>query len=190
MMACGDISAGVSYNCDNPLQGGADATLYLINSGQLDAVVQDVTDPNIITALTLSVGALSYAFQGFKRSLAPTWEAVNTDAGQTVYRHSVQFFLFDISQATKNVIQDLALGSYVGIIQNNTRDEHAFEVLGLGAGLEMQPGSLRAVNENNGVYTILLGTPENEFEGKLPRTLYDGTSYASTKTYVEGLLTP
>lgn len=192
-MACGDLilNDGIAFDCTNPLQGGANATLRIMNFDDIDGFTYDVTDPNIITGITLaSGGKLVHTFEGFKRSLAPTTELENTDAGQAVFRHTVPFVVFDISQKAKNTIEKLAKGSYVAIVENNTKDEHSFEVYGKGSGLELIPGSLRAVNENNGAYTLTLATGEGEFEGKLPQTLYDGTSYASTRTYVTGLETP
>lgn len=188
MANCGIIDASITYDCENPLQGGANPKLYLINLEDLSGYVEDGSTDNLLTDLTLKTGKVSYQFEGFRNSLVPAVEVVVPDSGQSLYRHQVAFYIFDNAQTSKNQIQKLALGRVVAIVENNGKNANSFEVYGLTKGLVMAAQSIRSVNEQNGAYTLLLNSPEGEEEAKLPQTLYD-TSYTATETKVVGYLT-
>ncbi len=188
MADCGIIDASITYDCENPLQGGASPKLYLANYDDVTGYTEDGSTDNLITDLTFATGKVTYQYEGYRNSLVPTVEAITPDSGQTLYKHQLGFFIFDKSQATKNQIQKMALGRFIAIIENNGKDANSFEVYGLNKGLEMVAQPIRAVNENNGAYTLLMASPEGEEEAKLPQTLFD-TDYATTLAKVVAYLT-
>lgn len=188
-MPCGEISASISYDCQNPLQGGNNPSLYLFNYDDVVGVVADGTTDNLITDITRATGKAAYKFEGYRNSLTPSQESLLPDTGQMLFKHQVNFFVFSISQIVKNQIQQLALGRFIAIVENNGKNADSFEVYGLGNGMELTAQELRNSNANNGAYNLILATADGEFEPKLPLTLFD-TDYATTKAKITGYLTP
>lgn len=184
MSDCGKITIGSEYDCLNPLQGGLTDRLILFNFDDVTSTTQD--SEGKITAISLASGTSGYAFNGFKSNNAQE-EAVSLGSGQTLFKHQVNFFIFDISQAQKNNIQKMAIGKFIAIIQNSKKDAKAFEVYGLGNGLELPAGVLRNHNENNGAFNITLATRDGQAEAKLPQTFLT-TDYSTTLTTINGYL--
>ena len=184
MPGCDQISQGALYDCQNPLQGGAKARLILINLDDYGAATTNSND--VITALTLQANKAAYVFEGFKNSLVKSEEMVNPDSKQSVFKHKIDFAVYDISQAQKNNLQRMALGRFIAITENTQKGANTFEVYGLNSGLIMSPGVLRASNANNGTFRISLMSPEGEEEVKLPQTFFN-TDYATTLAAINGL---
>jgi hypothetical protein len=182
-MACGEITVGSAYNCATPLQGGTKPKLILFNYEDIDTITEA---SGVITAITLAATKTGFLFEGFKNSNVPSSEKISSPSGQAMFKHQVQFFIYENTQAAKQNIEKLANGKFMAIIENNPADLNRFELLGKGCGLEMIDGALNNKNENNGAYTITLATGEGQGEAKLPQTIYL-TSVAATKTLVEGL---
>lgn len=184
-MACGEITDGAVYNCDVPLQGGAEPNVLLLNFkhvlGKTDGAIQ-----NLIESLVLENGKSGFMYQGFGRSVTPQQEVIKLGQSQNLAKHQVGLIIFDRSQNAKNNIQNLMLGKFVAVVQGSSKDENAFEVYGLNNGLELVPGVIQQLNENNGAYLVTLATGENQAESKLPQTLFD-TDFATTLAYVQGL---
>jgi hypothetical protein len=184
-MACGELDGGSSYNCDTPLQGGAEPNVLLINYkhvlGKTDGAIT-----NLIESLILENGKSGFLYEGFGRSVTPQQEVIKLGNSQNLAKHQVGIIIFDRSQQAKNNIQNLMLGKFVAIVQGSSKDEQAFEIYGLNNGLELVPGVIQQLNENNGAYLVTLATGENQAESKLPQTLFD-TDFATTYAYVRGL---
>jgi hypothetical protein len=185
-MACGDLILSSVLDCANPLQGGVggNSRAVLIQKSDIDSVTY--SNDGGIASITLKAGKSAYSIDGIKQSLKPKYEKTNTDAGQTVYIHTADFFYFEYTQSAKNNIQRMGNGRYVCIFQNAKQDESAFEVLGLDVGLEVTE-MMRAPQENGGAVKIILASPEGEFESKLPPTFY-ATSFSTTLGLIDGLL--
>lgn len=184
-MGCGTITIGSVNDCDNPLKAGTQAGLYLINYDELVSVTTSTSTPNLLTALTLTTNAVAYYFEGFKQDMKPTQEVVAPSNGANQFTHALGFVIYQISQVQKNNIQRIAKGNFVAIIENKGRDANSFEVYGLNSGLQIVPGLVRDSYANGGGYLISLKTLENEFEPKLPQTLFS-TDYATTLALVKG----
>lgn len=138
---------------------------------------------NLLTALTMATGCSGYQVQGYKISLRPSMDIVAGASGQSLIKQRSAFVIFSNSQVTKNTIQNLMQGRYVIAYENNGKNENSWEVMGVGAGLELKPQKIRDLQENNAAYMLLLETPENELEPKLPQTFFI-TSYAATTTAI------
>lgn len=139
----------------------------------------------MVSAITLLANKSAFPFDGIKQSLKPKFERVASPSGQTLYKHTVEFFYFEYSQAAKNNLARMGNGRYLAIYENAKQDANTFEILGLDVGVEMIE-MLRAPQENGGAMKITLASPENEYETKPPATFYDGTSYLSTRTLLNG----
>jgi hypothetical protein len=185
-MACGDLIRSSVLDCENILQGGVggDSRLILILKSHISSVTKDGFGK--VTAITLVAGASAFSVDGIKQSLKPKFERQAAPTGQTLYKHTADFFYFEYSQLAKNNIARMGNGRYVAIYQNAKQDEDAFEVLGLDAGIEMSE-LLRAPQENGGAVKIVLTSAENEFESKPPPTMLV-TDYPGTVSYLATLL--
>jgi hypothetical protein len=185
-MGCGDITIGSQYDCEDPLYGGTKPRLLLINLDDISSFTTSTVTPHLITAFTLKTGKVAHAFTGFKNSVLPSWEKVSAPSGQALYRHMVNFFIYENTQVQKNNIQKLGNGKFIAIIQNSTIDDNAFEVLGIGQGLELQDGAINNKSENSGAYNLVLASAENQTEAKLPQTFFDESAYSSTLDLLDG----
>lgn len=183
-MACGDLIQSSVLDCSNILQGGVgdDSRLILIQLDDISAYAQDAN--GVITGITLASGASAFSFDGIKQSLKPKFERQAAPSGQSVYKHTVEFFYFEYTQIAKNNLGRMANGRYVAIFANAKKDVNTYEILGLDVGLEMTE-CMRAPQENGGAIKVVLSSPEGEFESKPPKTILS-TDYAGTKTLVEG----
>lgn len=185
-MSCGDITIGSQYDCDAPLYGGVRARLGVINKNDIASVTYSATTPGLVTAITLKSGKVMHLFEGFKNSVLPSLEKVTAGSGQGVWKHITNFFIYENTQVQKNNIQKMGNGKYVTIYQNLNEDANAFEIQGVGNGLELQDGAVNNKNENNGAYNLILASAAGQEEAKLPST-YLSTDFAGTLSAFEGL---
>lgn len=185
-MGCGDITIGSRYDCDSPLVGGVRERLGVINKNDIASVTYSASTPNLVTAITLKTGKVCNLFEGFRNSVLPSLEKATSPSGQAVWRHVVNFFVYENSQIQKNNIAKLGNGKYVTIYQNSNEDTHAFEIQGLSNGLELQDGAINNKSENNGAYNLILTSGASQMEPKLPST-YLSTDFSGTLTAFETL---
>lgn len=185
-MSCGDITIGSQYDCDAPLYGGVRARLGVINKNDIASVTYSATTPGLVTAITLKSGKVMHLFEGFKNSVMPSLEKMTAGSGQGVWKHITNFFIYENTQVQKNNIQKMGNGKYVTIYQNLNEDANAFEIQGIGNGLELQDGAVNNKNENNGAYNLILASAAGQEEAKLPAT-YLSTDFSGTLTAFESL---
>jgi hypothetical protein len=187
--ACGDLSQSELFNCLQPMQGGVgnESRLVLVLRKDLLLVTEGSgTTQDLITAITLGTNKTGFVMEGFKQSLKPKYRAVKTPSGQTMYVHELEYMVYSYSQLTKNNLTAKGNGRYVAIYENAKTDSNAFEMMGLNVGLEVLELE-RAPQENGGAFRIKLSTPENEFEGKMPQTIFT-TDYTTTASLVNALI--
>lgn len=186
--SCGDLFQSEQVDCTKMPQGGigADSRLILILRKDITGISDSASTQDIIEAITLAATKVAHVFEGFRQSLKPKYRSIPGPAGNTMYIHELDYFVYSYSQASKNNVQQKGNGRYVAIFQNAKQDEHAFEVMGVDVGLELLEFD-RAPGENAGAMRIKLSTPEAEPEGRMPKTFYDGTSFSTTEGLILGL---
>ena len=188
-MSCGKItrpSRPVCADDGTPLKSGTMPKMYLFNLEDVLTVTESTSTPNLLTAITMATNTVSYVFEGYKQDVKPTQEFVVPGNGGTMFKHMLNFIVYDISQLQKNNLQRMAKGKFVAIVENKGKNEDSFEVYGLGSGMEIVPGVARDTNANGGGYIITLATLETESEPLLPQTFFT-TDYATTLTAVNEL---
>lgn len=183
-MGCGTITLGSLPDCDQPLRAGSIPRLLLINYDDVVSVTQSSSTPNLLTAITFATNTVAHVFNGFKQDIKPTQEVIAPGNGSNQFKHAVSFVVYEINQSQKNNLQRLAKGRFIAVVENKGKTEDAFEVYGLGSGMEIVPGVARDTYANGGGYLISLATSDQEFEPKLPQTLFT-TDYATTLALVE-----
>lgn len=192
MANCGRITAGITNDCDDLLVGGVKAKLYLFNLDDIVGYTLNVTNKQIIEAITLetSPAASGYVFEGYLNSIEPSVN-LNKGAYFNQWNHQILFRIFSNIPDTKKQIEALSKGRFVAIIENNYQGDDgnaAFELYGKKVGLE---ATVIEANKNDadsqGAWVITLATPETTKEPNAPATVFI-TNYATTKALVEALV--
>lgn len=185
-MGCGSLLLSHFPNCALPFQGGVGNDSRLVLIEKADILSYTSTSLDVLSAITLVTNKSAWGFGGFKQSLKPSYKRIPAPSSQSMYEHSAEYFVYDYSQVMKNNLQRKANGRYVAIFENSLQDANTFEVMGIGIGLELLDLG-RAPGEDGGAFKIKLKTPDGEFEGKMPQTLFS-TDYATTKGLIDALL--
>jgi hypothetical protein len=185
-MGCGDITIGSKYDCDKPLVGGTRERIGVINKTDIASVTYSATVPNLVTAVTLKSGKVMHLFEGFKNSVLPSLEKLSAPSGQALWKHVVNFFIYENTQEQKNNIAKMGNGKFVTIYQNSDENNNAFEIQGIGTGLRLQDGAVNNKNENQGAYNLILASDAGQEEGRPPST-YLSTDFAGTLSAFESL---
>ncbi len=183
---CGEITANIERNCDTLPVGGVKPIMRLINSDDIATIIYDVTNPLIITDITLKTGKKAFKYEVYKRGHKPRFTKVNGDFGFN-YKHEIDSSIQVWDNATKAQVEGLNGASIVAIAENLQGSGDArIEVYGLEAGLFVADGAIRNLNENNGVYTFTLASDDLSLEPHIPRSFWD-TDYTTTITALETL---
>ncbi len=184
---CGFIDADILVNCPDPISGGTNDRLILINFDDLASVT---VIGGVITAINMVATKTGFVMQGKNNSVAPTQALVKQRFGE-VYDHMVNYKTFTLDATVKATLEKKVKGKFIAIIENNykgTGGNAAFEMFGLNAGLIVgeltrDPNSA----DTQGAYDITMTSSEFAKEPKLPATIFL-TDYAVTKAIVDGIL--
>ena len=188
VLACGKISADILSNCDTPMIAGLRKRIIVINYDDIDTIDVNATNPLLIEDITLKLTKTAFEIDGRENTITATTTLLQPSE---LHDHVVTAMGFDISPATKANIQGMISGRFVIIAENVHKGtgSDAFEIYGLDAGLKLMELTRDAVNvETQGAFAFNFRSNDVSKERFIPRTLYDGVSYASTKALVDGLL--
>jgi hypothetical protein len=186
---CEGIFESIFIDCNKPIQSGVKDILYLINYDDILSTTVDPLNANLITGITLVSGAVAYQFEGKNSSIEPR-AALLRQRYSEVYDHEITFKVFDNGADIKRNLQGAVTKKVVAIVENRfkgTEDDAAFEIYGLGAGLQANTlERITADTDTQGAYNVVLASSEQEKEPNLPATLFD-TNYVTTKALVTAL---
>lgn len=187
---CGNITAGVALSCSNQLIGGANDRLILINYDEIASYTRNVSNAQIIEAITMVATKKGYAFEGKQQSVEPK-QSLNKKRYATAYDHEITFKVFDSTPAVKEQLEKLVQGKVVAIVENNYKGatgNAAFELYGADAGLYVETLERNVGDaEVLGAFNIVLKSGEFAKEGNLPASIFI-TDYTTTKALVDALL--
>lgn len=211
MSACGEISAGIALDCKARLVAGTMENIILMNYDKFKALndtqlVFDALNNLVVSDINFTgsdPGTYAWQFTGKKNSNAPLVEA-QRGTYDLYYKHTLGFKVFANDPNAKAIIDSMSDSLVVAIVQNKnttsdstdgtvtpTDGNSAYEIYGADSGLQLAT-STRNPNdaETKGAWDLVLSNDDNELEGHVPLTIWDGTSYATTKTMVDALLDP
>jgi hypothetical protein len=189
---CATLNASNVYDCDNPLVGGLEKTIYVFNADDWKGATLTKNAAGIVTGIALPSGAKAYKITVFKRGiLSGKFEESKTNSGPR-FKHSVGFTLANNTAAAKSFWKALAYGTFVIVGENIQRTgDLQFEIYGAGSGLEVNDLN-RDTAADDGAVKGTFVNDDAMLEGDLPLTLqYPGTtggtdySYAATKAALE-----
>jgi hypothetical protein len=190
--ACAGITANILNNCENPITGGANDRIWLVNKADIASTTPDA-NPYLITAITLNSGAYLYEYEGQNNSV-DLRAALVRQRYTTVYDHEVIFKVFDNTPAVKQQLGYLGQGVVVAIVEKNFKASDglgAFEIYGLDAGLILNANESNASDaDTQGAWNLTISTSEQAKEPGPPKTLLIGGSYIATKAALEALQAP
>lgn len=186
---CGEIASNIAFDCNTPLQSGTADRAWIINFNDIDSVTYNATNKKIVEAITLSGTNVAYYIDGKNNSIAPKATMLDLTYVKP-FDHMVNMKGFDISPDIKDQLDKAKDGRFVVIVENKfkgTAGNSAFEIYGLSVGLEM---TVLERDPNNaellGAFDFTFMTKTDKEPG-LPHSFYI-TSYAASKTAIEGLL--
>ena len=188
---CSRIAADILVNCTNPVFGGTQDTLWIINYDDYNnaVITYNTQNPLIIENIVLPSAAKAYMIQGQDNSNLPKQTMLKKGFSR-VFDHQVEFKTFSLNPTVKAQLEGVLRGKFVVICENvykGDNGEAAFEVYGTGAGLicsklDRDPGSA----DTQGVYDIILKTSDKASENHFPLS-YFKTSYAATLALIQGI---
>ena len=191
MSSCGKISANILIDCDNPLTGGVNDRLILVNKDDWDQATITPGSGNVIANIVMATAAVGFKFEGKNNSVEPRQALVKQRYAE-VYDHEVTFKVFTADSDTKEQLEKLAKGKVVAIVENNWKGDDgkgAFEAYGVETGLFLQELERTLADaDTQGAYNLVLRSSEQSKESHLPATIWS-SSYAITKGIVDALLT-
>lgn len=186
----GSLAANIAKDCAAPLTGGFTGIGILIDLADITAITRSLTNPRIITGITLATGkkvcVVDNAFS--PQPLNGSNTQSNTDDGMMKFRKTL---VLNIPKrgggASKDIVEptfQAPLG-YLFIGEKKDRNgDGSFEVIGSEQGLVANAdGIVRNEYENGGCTMITMSCNEVYYE----HTLFD-TDYTTTKAIFDTLL--
>jgi len=187
--ACGLISAGLAPDCNNPLVGGLEVDLILLNKDEISNYTFTGTTL-VIEGITRVATKVGYKYEGIKFSNSAKTTLVKGKY-QSNYDHELNMVVFNVNGAAKAQLELLAKSLVVAVIRykfRGTAGDSAFEILGREQGLELMTLERDSNNaDTQGAYSIQLKTPAEGKEGHLPAPFYK-TDYLTTLGLYNALL--
>lgn len=173
------LADSITQDCDNPRVQGYEDTALIFNRNDIDwaSVVTDAANPRIITSFSTLSGKAPFAIYNPKRvpaSFDGSNTTLNSENGK--YTKAVQFYFEGIGGgASKDVVEPLANGSFVILLQRKDHNGHgSFQLMGWQAGMY---ANAQVQDEATGYWLITMTTDEPYAEVEL----FD-TDYATTKS--------
>jgi hypothetical protein len=181
----GVISANIDEDCDNPRVIGYEDTAIIINRSDIDwtAITFDSSNRRIVNDIQLLSGKKPYVIYNPRLSnpsFNGTQTALNPDTGH--YTKTMQFFYKGIGgEAAATVVEPLAKGEYVAILQRKDHSGHgSFQIFGLQNGIY---ATEQVQDETTGYWLMTMAIDEPFAETELFKT-----DYAGSKGLFDGLV--
>lgn len=185
--SCASISDCVLLDCTNPIVGGANDRIYLINKEDIASVSQS---GYLVTNITLNTGEYIYKYEGQNQSV-DLRAALVRQRYAVVYDHEVIFKVFDNTPTVKEQIEALGRGVVVAIVERNFKGsdtKSSFEIFGLTSGLILNAAESNASDtDTQGAWNLTLVNSEFAKEPGPPLTFLYNNSLTQTKDFLESL---
>lgn len=183
------IALDIINDCDFTPRAGLETTQTVFNRADIDTITYDVSNKNLVTAITLKSGTQAYNIVGFKNSNNAGHDLVVNENAPDSYKQFFSPQVWKIDAETVKALDNLA--DIVVITENKNKGnagDGAFEIYGLETGL-YKSSDTRRTNDNLGIQTVELTTQDGE-DSSVSRHIFFDTDYATTAAAVVALLTP
>lgn len=183
MPNCAQLSKNlILADCQNSTPG-LESELVLINFDDVDRSESVVTG-NVISDLILKETKKGFLYTSEKNAFEGD-SPLNKGTYRTGFNHSLILRAFLKSQLTKDEINALAKTRVIAVAKNKDTaiSETKYEVYGWENGLELNDLSAPTTDGDGVIYTITLGTGENQRESELPKSFYKESAAATETAY-------
>ena len=181
----GVISANIDEDCDNPRVIGYEDTALIVNRSDIDwtTVVYNSSNKHIVENFQLLTGKKPFVIYNPRladASFNGTQTALNADTRH--YTKTLQFYYKGIGgEAAANVVEPLAKGEYVVILQRKDHSGHgSFQIFGLQNGIY---ATEQVQDETTGYWLMTMAIDEPYAETEL----FKG-DYATAKAAFDALV--
>jgi hypothetical protein len=181
----GVISANIDEDCDNPRVIGYEDTAIIMNRSDIDwtALTYNASNKRIVEDIVLLTGKKPFVIYNPRladASFNGTQTALNADTRH--YTKTLQFYYKGIGgEAAANVVEPLAKGEYVVILQRKDHSGHgSFPIFGLQNGIY---ATAQVQDETTGYWLMTMAIDEPYAE-----TEFFKTDYAGSKGVFDGLV--
>lgn len=181
----GVISANIDEDCDNPRVIGYEDTAVIINRSEIDwtAVTYNASNKRIVEGIALAAGKTPFVIYNPRladASFNGTQTALNADTRH--YTKTLQFYYKGIGgEAAANVVEPLAKGEYVVILQRKDHSGHgSFQIFGMQNGIY---ATEQVQDEATGYWLMTMAIDEPFAETELFKS-----DYAATKVLFDALV--
>lgn len=193
-----NIALNISYDACNPATKGLKAIGYITNYDDVDkGSMEKTANTNTYPSLALKSG--KYLYKIYQAGKSP-FNGANTEAQVGEYRTTWNktlpiIILNNGSDVTANIIDKLANGKFVAIVENahkGTGFDNQFEIIGLETGLALSEGNAEKYNEDyGGGWSLTLveeNAPTSGLYLQIPAASETVATAASTRAALESLL--
>jgi len=168
-MSCNSLlDAGVQLDCDNMVQAPEIYdSVHLVPWGGLgykkkETWAQYNASSNVLNKIIVSNSnyiSTNYFFDAVEHSVIPNVTSEQNDLGQTVYKHSITFTIFDKSASARKIIESLGNGLVIATVEDNVSGlKTAF---GLEQGLALESVERQYIgSQASNFYKVTLSTPD------------------------------
>lgn len=185
-MACDGLLTGdILFDCDNPMVGGIEVDVILINHADIDksACTFNVANPTQLTNLQLKSGKTGFLLQGIKQINELKSELVKKELGPDKEKHIFAGQIINFSADNKKQLQAMKGGRFAVVVElkwKGTSSADAFQIGGFDSGLELNVQTW-GTKTNDGQVSIELSSAPGYEESKTILSILE-TSYALTAT--------
>jgi hypothetical protein len=197
-ISCTSLAAGATgYDCKNPIVGGLEAEVVLINKSDIDYDLSTIAS-GILTDIVLLEDKIGYLVGTLNKGINSD-NAVVKSTYRTLYDQNLEIRLFDNNPTIKAFLEDLDQSLVVAVIKNKyvkndptspeVKGQTKYEVLGWNVGLEVLEGtSNKSDADLQGGHYRKLGCGESK-ETTLPISFFKTSLTVTDAAYVS-LYTP
>lgn len=190
------IDTNIEPNCQD-MAKGFEKSGVIVNRADIDwsTVKYDATYPNIVTDFALLTGKKGYsATQMSAGAFGDTTTKSNAGTYMTTFNNEFHLMIFDASPKAAKIVDELANGEFVFIVQQKQKDLQntetaykgysAYRIYGLEQGLKMGSDTENTPTSDDGNnWKVVL-----KEEGSIKSAYYMfKTDYATTQAAVEAL---
>ena len=185
LLCDGILSGDILADCENPMVGGLEVNVLLVNHSDIDktACTFSSTNKTVLTNFQLKAGKTAYLLEGIKQINSLASELVVKETSQDKMKHTFSGMILNYSAANKAKLYDMIGGLFAVIVElkwKGATGEDAFQIGGFESGMRLSVVNW-STKENDGNISFELSSVEGYEEPKPTLSILE-TSYALTAT--------
>jgi hypothetical protein len=185
LLCDGILSGDILADCENPMVGGLEVNVLLVNHSDIDktACTFSPTNKTVLTNFQLKSGKTGYLLEGVKQINSLSTELVPKETSQDKMKHMFSGMILNYSADNKAKLYDMIGGLFAVIVElkwKGVAGADAFQIGGFDSGMRLSAVTWSS-KENDGNISFELSSVEGYEETKQTLSIFE-TSYALTST--------